>query len=337
MTPHPPFKPAWWLRNAHAQTLWPALFRRLPKPATRRERLRTPDGDFVDLDWCGAGAGPVVVLLHGLSGSSRSAYIAGLQQVLTKQGLRTVALNFRGCGGQPNDTARCYHSGDTEDFGHVCAELRRREPDAPLAAVGFSLGGNVLLKWLGEQGGAAGLSAAVAVSAPMLLNLCAERMDRGFSRLYRDQLLRELKDYIHGKQAHLRRLGNDAEAEKLERLGDLSGVRSFWDYDGQVVAPLYGFKDAGDYYAKSSARPWLKSIAAPTLLIHARDDPFMTPQVLPEAAELPPSVRLEALAGGGHVGFVEGRIPGFPRYWLERRIPAFLAEQLRLSNRPALG
>ena len=332
MTQHIPFKPAWWLRSAHGQTLWPALFRRLPPPPVRRERLRTRDGDFVELDWCGAGDGPLVILLHGLAGSSRSAYVTGLQRALLRRGLRNVAMNFRGCGGQPNDRARCYHSGDTEDVDYLCEEIRRRHPAVPLAAVGFSLGGNVLLKWLGTQGRNAGLSAAVAVSAPMLLNLCSDRMDIGFSRLYRNQLLRELKDYIQGKKTHLKKTGNCLEADKLERLGDLSAIRSFWEYDGQVVAALYGFKDAMDYYDQSSSRQYLKSIATPTLIIHSRDDPFMTPQVIPTAAELSPAVRLEITAGGGHVGFVSGAVPGFPRYWLEQRIPAFLIERLNFSG-----
>jgi len=328
MRHHIPFKPAWWLRNAHGQTLWPALFRRLPPLSTRRERFPTRDGDFIALDWCGEGTGPLVILLHGLSGSSRSPYIAGLQQALRKRGLRSVAMNFRGCGGSANDTARCYHSGDTEDFEYLCAELRRRHPETPLAAVGFSLGGNVLLKCLGTQGRFAGLSAAVAVSAPMQLNLCSDRMDVGFSRLYRNQLLRELKAYIHGKKDHLRKIGQTQEADKLEKLGDLSVIRSFWDYDRQVVAALYGFKDAQDYYAKSSSRQYLQAITTPTLIIHARDDPFMTPQVIPSTAELSAAVCLEITAGGGHVGFVSGNIPGFPRYWLDQRIPAFLLEKL---------
>lgn len=323
-----PFKPAWWLRSPHAQTLWPALFRRKPPPPARRERLDLPDGDFVELDWCGEDSGPLVILVHGLAGSSRSSYIVGLQHALLKTGLRSVAMNFRGCGGTPNHTARCYHSGDTADFGQLCKCLKQRYPDSALAAVGFSLGANVLLKWLGEQGRFAHLSAAVAVSAPMLLNLCADRMDLGFSKVYRNRLLRELKDYVRWKHTHLRHIGKLDEAGKLERLGDLSGIRSFWDYDGRVVAPLYGFENAQDYYEKSSCRQYLKTIAAPTLIIHAEDDPFMTPQVIPSAEELSPAVRLEITAGGGHVGFLAGNIPGFPRYWLEQRIPAFLCECL---------
>ncbi|MFM8333333.1 MAG: hydrolase [Candidatus Methylumidiphilus sp.] len=325
----PPFKPAWWLRNAHGQTLWPALCRRLRPPTTRRERLATVDGDFIDLDWCGAADGPLIILLHGLTGSSRSGYVLGMQRALLRHGWGSVALNFRGCGGEPNNTARCYHSGDTADVDYLYKTLRQRHPRAALAAVGFSLGGNVLLKWLGEAGGRLDVSAAVAVSVPLLLDVCSTRMDRGFSTVYRNQLLRELKAYIHGKHAHLRRAGRHDEADKLARLGDLAPVRSFWEYDRQVVAGLYGFKDAHDYYAQSSSRQYLKSIATPTLIIQARDDPFMTEAVLPGAAELSAQVRLEASLGGGHVGFIAGRWPWKPEYWLERRIPAFLAEHLR--------
>jgi len=328
MTQHHPFKPAWWLRGAHGQTLWPALFRRQPPLPVRRERLPTQDGDFIELDWCGEGDGPVVILLHGLAGSSRSSYIVGLQHALLGRGLRSVAMNFRGCGGSPNDTARCYHSGDTRDLDHLCTEIRRRHPGLALAAAGFSLGGNVLLKWLGTEGREAGLAAAVAVSVPLQLNLCADRMDAGFSKVYRNQLLKELKAYVRWKIRHLRRTGKAQEAEKLERLGDLSSIRSFWEYDGQVVAALYGFKDARDYYEQSSSRQYLKSIATPTLIIHSRDDPFMTPGVIPAPDELSPAVRLELTAGGGHVGFISGPIPGFARYWLEQRIPAFFAERL---------
>jgi len=294
-----------------------------------RERMPTPDGDFIDLDWRGQAPSPTVILLHGLSGSSRSPYIQGMQEALAKRGFRSVALNFRGCSGQPNRTARCYHSGDTEDLTHLYCQLRLREPETPLAAAGYSLGGNVLLKWLGEQGRAIDLFGAAAVSVPLLLNLCADRMDLGFSRLYRNQLLRELKDYVQRKRDHLRDRGHAKEAEKLERLGDLSDIGSFWEYDDRVVAPLYSFRDVHDYYRKSSSRQFLKSIRVPTLIIHSNDDPFMTPAVIPSEGELSPFVHLEITRGGGHVGFISGRVPGRPHYWLEQRIPAFFEEKLR--------
>jgi len=322
----PHFKPAWWLNSPHLQTLWPALFRRSPAVPTLRERLVTPDGDFIDLDWCGGDApAPLVLVLHGLTGSSRSAYMRGMQAALACRGWRSVALNFRGCSGEPNRTARCYHSGDTADLDFLYRHLRRCAPLAPLAAVGFSLGGNVLLKWLGEKGGALDLLAAAAVSVPLQLDRCADRLDRGFSKLYRDRLLRELKDYIHHKRAHLQRLGEAGEREKLDRLGDLSGIRSFWEYDDRVVARLYGFRDAEDYYRQSSSRQYLQSIQVPTLIVQAWDDPFTTPEILPAEAELSSHVRLEITAGGGHVGFVAGS-PAGPRYWLEQRIPEFFRE-----------
>ncbi|MFZ4703236.1 MAG: hydrolase, partial [Candidatus Methylumidiphilus sp.] len=289
------------------------------------------DGDFLDVDWLGKAPQPIVMLLHGLSGSSQSTYIVGLQAALLNSGLRSVALNFRGCSGQPNQTARCYHSGDTDDVDFVYRHLRQRYPDTPLAAVGFSLGGNVLLKWLGEGRQSLDLFAAAAVSVPMQLNLCSSRMDVGFSKLYRNQLLRELKHYVRFKRDYLQKHGHLKEAEKLHALGDLSPLASFWEYDDKVVAGLYPFRDVHDYYAKSSSRQYLKGIVTPTLIIHAHDDPFMTPEVIPTEEELSASVNLEISASGGHVGFIAGNIPGSPHYWLEERIPKFFTEKLRKS------
>jgi len=328
----PIFRPAWWLPGAHLQTLWPAMFRCGPRFSRRRERIATPDGDFLDLDWSGEEESPLVILIHGLSGSSASPYILGLQNALGRRGFRTAALNFRGCSGPMNDTSRCYHSGETGDIEYVYRWVRAREPRTPIAAVGFSLGGNVLLKWLGEAGERTQLFAAVAVSVPLLLHLCATRMDRGFSRLYRNRMLHELKHYMTAKQAHLRRIGRGEEAGKVERLGDLSTIRSFWDYDERVVAGLYPFAGAHDYYRRSSSRQFLRSIGTPTLIIQARDDPFMTPDVIPEPQELSKSVQLEVTPGGGHVGFIAGNWPGRARYWLEERIPEYLCERLRRSN-----
>lgn len=323
------FRPAWWLNNGHLQTIYPAFLRRPSPPvAITRERLETPDHDFIDVDCCGEGRQPIIILLHGLTGSSRSGYIKSLQRILLQQGFRSVALNFRGCSGESNNSARCYHSGETQDIDFLYRTLRRREPDTPLAAVGFSLGGNVLLKWLGEQGADLSLFAAVAVSVPLVLGACASKLDTGFSKLYRASLLRELKAYIKLKLRHLHRIGNLPEAEKIEQLGDLSGIHSFWQYDDRVVAKLHGFKDVHDYYLRSSSRQFLKRIAVPTLLIQAIDDPFMTEAVLPTVDELSSHVYLEVTGGGGHVGFIHGNIPFRPRYWLDQRIPEFIREQL---------
>ncbi len=322
------FKPAWWLNNAHLQTLYPALLRKPPNPELKRERLITTDDDFIDIDFCGAGDQPLVILLHGLTGSSQSVYIQGLQQALLAQGLRSAALNFRGCSGEYNHSSRCYHSGETGDIDFLYRTLRAREPDLPMAAVGFSLGGNVLLKWLGEQGNGVQLFAATAVSVPLVLSACASKLDSGFSKLYRASLLRELKEYLHLKQQHLESLGKTEEAEILRQIGDLDKITSFWQYDDRVIAKLYDFANVEDYYQRSSSRQFLQAIRVPTLLIQAQDDPFMTPAVIPDITELSSSVFLETTPAGGHVGFISGHNPFRPEYWLEQRIPEFLLQQL---------
>ncbi|MDD5462258.1 MAG: hydrolase [Methylococcales bacterium] len=323
------FKPSWWLNNAHLQTIYPALLRKSPPQiTTRRERLVTPDNDFIDIDFCGEGESPLIILLHGLTGSSQSGYIKGLQLELLTQGFRSAALNFRGCSGEYNRLARCYHSGETEDIHFLYQTLRQREPGTSFAAVGFSLGGNVLLKWLGEQGNKLSLFAAIAVSVPLVLGSCASKLDNGFSKIYRDHLLRELKYYVLAKQQHLERLGEIHEAKKLKELGDLSGINSFWQYDDRIVAKLHGFKNVHDYYQGSSSRQFLKSITLPTLLIQASDDPFITADVLPEQAELSSSVTLEITQGGGHVGFITGANPFKPDYWLDQRILEFLKQHI---------
>lgn len=322
------FKPAWWLNNPHLQTLYPALLRKSPTPVLKRERVKTPDDDFIDLDFCGEGQQPLVILLHGLTGSSQSKYITGLQQALLQQGFRSVALNFRGCSGEYNRSSRCYHSGETGDINFLYHTLRAREPDTLMAAVGFSLGGNVLLKWLGEQKNQLGLFAATAVSVPLVLSLCANKLDHGFSKVYRASLLAELKDYIRLKLQHLETHGHPKEAEILKNLGDLNDIRSFWQYDDRVIAELYDFKNVKDYYQRSSSRQFLKAITVPTLIIQAKDDPFMTPDVIPTQAELSPTIHLEITQAGGHVGFISGHNPRQAYYWLEQRIPEFLHQQL---------
>ena len=185
------FKPAWWLPGPHLQTLWPNLLRH-PRIAVRRERLELPDGDFLDLDWSTGSSGPLVVILHGLEGSSRSPYAAGLLNALQRRGWRGVVMHARGCSGEPNRLPRGYHAGDTADLDYCVRELRRREPHTPLAVVGYSLGGSVLLNWLAETSVPRDIAAAVAVSVPFRLEDTAERLQRGFSRLYQRALLRSL-------------------------------------------------------------------------------------------------------------------------------------------------
>jgi predicted alpha/beta-fold hydrolase len=327
-----PFKPAWWLKNNHFQTLYPALFRKITAPLLRRERLITPDGDFVDIDWCGEGEMPLIILLHGLTGSSQSVYIKGLQHILLAQNFRSVALNFRGCSGEPNNSAQCYHSGETDDIHFLYQTLRQREPNTLLGAIGFSLGGNVLLKWLGKKQTELTLFAAIAVSVPLVLSVCSTKLDSGFSKFYRMNLLRELKTYIADKHQHLNKIGRKYDADKIKCLGDLSKITSFWEYDERVVAKLHGFKDAQDFYTRSSSRQFLKTITVPTLIIQALDDPFMTKEVIPKSEELAICVQLEITQAGGHVGFVSGKNPFKPMYWLEQRIPEFLHQQQNTAS-----
>jgi len=309
------FQPAWWCRGPNAQTLWARLARRAPKLFFQRERLELPDGDFLDLDWTENGSGPIVMVLHGLEGSSQSPYARGMMQAIKRRGWRGVVMHFRGCSGEPNRLARSYHSGDTGDLAHVISTLQQREPRTRVSIVGFSLGGNVLLKWLGNTGRETPVRAAVAVSVPYVLQSAADRLNRGFSRLYQRQLIRSLRLTVAEKRKRI------ALPIKIQ---DLSTLKSFRDFDEYVTAPLHGFDSADHYYTVSSSRQYLKGIAVPTLLLHARDDPFMTEKVIPRKNELPDSVTLEVYPYGGHVGFVSGTWPWRTNYWLEERIPKYL-------------
>lgn len=313
----PGFRAARWCGGPHAQTLWPYLFRVRPQPRYRRERLELPDGDFLDLDWAGPddASGPLVVILHGLEGSSSSHYVRALAENLSRRGITSVVMHQRGCGGEPNRLPRFYHAGETGDLGYLLSRLRESSPER-LCAVGYSLGGNILLKWLGETGYDSLLDAAVGVSVPFRLDLGAQRLERGLSRLYQSYLVGSMKR----SAAHKRRrmaLPVDLEA--------VAACRTFVEIDTCLTAPLHGFRDARDYYERSSCRQFLGAIQTPTLIVHARDDPFMAPSGIPTAGELSSTVRLELSARGGHCGFVAGA-PWRPRYWLDERVPAFIEE-----------
>ena len=318
------FRPAWWLPGPHLQTLWAALFRRRGKPVLERERIELPDGDFLDLDWNGpdSGRAPIVLLLHGLEGSSESPYAWGLLAAFRRKGWPAAVMHFRGCGGEPNRLARCYHSGQTDDLAWVVEAFGRRFPDRPLFAAGVSLGGNALLKWLGEHGPEAPLAGAAAVSVPFDLGRSADRIEQGFSKIYRRHLVGEMHRKIRAKFGTWKESPID--------LSKLSGWRTFREFDENVTAPLHGFEGAEDYYRKSSSGPFVARIRVPTLIVQAENDPFVPGAFLPSPS---PSVRLEVSPHGGHAGFVAGAIPGRPRYWLEERIPAFFEEVLPLRRR----
>lgn len=313
------FRPAWWARNRHLQTAYQNLLRRRPPLQTRRERLNLDDGDFLDLDWAGPADGPIVLLLHGLEGSIESKYARGLMKSLAEAGLRSVLMHFRGCSGEPNHLRRGYHSGVSEELERIVRWLRKREADTALAVVGFSLGGNVLLKWLGEKGDTAGIDTAVAVSVPFRLSLCAHAINQGSSRVYNRFLMRRMRNSYQRKFRH-----RDDPPFPLDAL---KGLKTFHDFDNAITAPLHGFENAEAYYRQCSSIHYLRDIQTPTLILHALDDPFMTPEAVPSEQELSDSIRFELSPRGGHVGFVSGHWPWRPRWWLEERITAYLSHK----------
>jgi hypothetical protein len=302
--------------------VWGPLFRRPPAGPLRRERWTTPDGDHLVLDWT-TGAltdrqpAPVVVVLHGLEGSSRSHYARGLLREATRAGCRGVVVHFRSCGEDPARSRRLYHSGDTADLDWAVRRLAAREPGAALAVVGVSLGGNVLLKWLGEQGSGVPpqVVAGVAISTPFDLQASTAVLDRGLRRLlYTAAFLRTLKAKVR------------ARVDLLAGLVDVGAAvraRTFAAYDRRVTAPLFGFRDERDYWARSSSGPYLAAIRRPCLLINALNDPLVPAATLPRAALAgSPWIRAAFVAEGGHAGFLEG--PAGQRSWAERVAVRFL-------------
>lgn len=320
---HQEFKPARWCAGRNAQTIVGALFRAKPRLPLIRKRIDTPDGDFLDLDFLEAGSShageqPIIVILHGLEGSSKAPYVLSLLGEIKRRGIAACAVNMRMCGGEPNRVLATYHSGKTEDLDSVIRYLKKKEDRQKIFLVGFSIGGNIILKWLGEQGRRASESIAKAavISVPYDLAKSVELMDRGFNReVYTRSLLASLK----AKLALKRRLY--PEALRFDRIKKCNTFRIF---DREVTAPLNGFTDEIDYWTKASSQPFLKDISVPTLLIHAEDDPFFPGRLLPHE-EFRKSDYLHPLivSTGGHVGFVAGA-PWKWDLWLEKRILDFL-------------
>lgn len=323
------FKPAWWLKNNHLQTILARFLGRRRIIDTRKEIFELPDGDFLDCRWYGGNTGPIVVILHGLEGSVESHYAKGMMIAAAEQGWRAVLVHFRSCGGQMNRLPRGYHSGDTGDFNEFMKALQAREPNTPMIAVGYSMGGNVLLKWLGESGENNPLIGAVAVSVPFELHKAADCIGRSVGgRFYENYFLKPMKEKLLRKMAiHPR------EFFKVDEI-TLATIRSVKEFDEYITAPMHGFKNAMDYYFQSSSRYFLQKIQVPTLIIHAKDDPFMTEDLIPTHDEISPMVHMELYERGGHVGFISGWNPLRPQYWLEQRIPAFIHEQLQSVTKP---
>lgn len=326
-----PFRPAWWLPGAHAQTIAGRYIRPPHGVHYRRERLETPDGDFLDLDWAtvdGAPAAgdhaPLCVIVHGLEGSAQSSYVLETARALAGYGICAVGMNFRSCSGEPNRTARFYHAGETGDLGFLLETLAARNPRATLLGAGFSLGANVMLKYLGEQGDASRIRAAVGVSVPFDLGRGADKLAASFmGRAYTRHFVRRLVDkYRLKRAAGIRIDGVEADERRLLR------SRSFRDFDDVVTARLHGFAGADDYYTRSSSAGFLHAIRVTTLLVHALDDPFVDERALPhDAIDGNPLLQTAFVPHGGHVGFIAGT-PGNPRFWAEGEAARFLASRV---------
>lgn len=324
------YRPAWWVPGGHLQTLWGKFFRRRLAVPTRTVRWDTPDGDFVDLHRLSARAdtnaspAPHLLFLHGLEGTVRSHYVTGFFAQAVRRGWSADLLIFRGCGSEPNRNPRFYHSGDTADLAFVLDRVRAERADRPILLAGVSLGGNVLLKYLGERSGDVPneIRAAAAISVPFDLERGARHIATGVSRIYDRHFLRTLRQKALAK---LERFPGLFDRARLER------ARCIYEFDDAVTAPVHGFADAHDYYSRSSSLRWLAKIDCPTLLLSAVDDPFLPSDVLDEVRRIAAgngNLTLDFPQRGGHVGFVSGRWPRRPFYYAEWRACEFLASQI---------
>jgi len=315
------FEPAWWLGNRHAQTVYPSFpWSGVPRVRLRNEQLELPDGDVTTVDWMAEGPGPdsgspILIILHGLEGSADSAYARMMLQAAADKGWRAAVLHFRDCGDYRNRLPRRYHAGETNDIRYFLERLRTMGHEGPMMAVGYSLGGNVLLKYLGENGASTPLDAAAAVSAPLDLHDSAKALTSGFSTIYQYLLLKRMK------KAVMRKFDRHTAAFDWQRA---MNARTFAEFDDAVTAPLHGFSGKDEYYDRCSSIGYLASIRRPTLTINALDDPLMTPATIPDSAKLSDCIQLEVSRQGGHDGFVSGGTPWPPEYYLPGRIIDFL-------------
>jgi predicted alpha/beta-fold hydrolase len=317
------FKPAWWLTNTHSQTVAAKFFRRKQKLVTYNETVELPDGNFIDLAWTDKpkqnNARPIIVILHGLEGSKDSHYAKGMLTAIKNQGWIAVLMHFRGCSGKPNRQASSYHSGDIRDISYLTEQLMARYQHCVLSIVGFSLGGNVLTRYL-AQVPSNPYQAAVVICAPLDLASCSARINQGFSRLYQRYLLKMLKkstlEKINSKVI------SNLNAKKIET------IKTINDFDEYVTAPLNGFANAQHYYQQASGNQVIENIKQPCLFIHAADDPFLNNEYSLPQQKLPKNLTFEVSDHGGHVGFIYGNNPLKPKYWLEQRVPEFLNKYL---------
>ncbi|UCD89453.1 MAG: alpha/beta fold hydrolase [Desulfobacterales bacterium] len=303
--------------NPHAQTIYPALFRKINDVDYTRERITTPDHDFIDLDWSPVASDQAVIVSHGLEGHSQRSYMRGMIKAFNRRGLDGIAFNFRGCSGETNRQLRSYHSGATEDLHTVVCHVLQKRSYKDLFLVGFSIGGNLTLKYIGEKGSALSprIKGATAISVPCDLESCARQLEKPSNGLYMRRFLKMFHKKIRSKMLLM--------PEKISDK-DFASIRSFMEFDERYTAPIHGFSNAKDYYSKCSCKPFLSGIKIPTLLINALDDPFLPKECYPiKEAKESRYCFLETPRSGGHVGFVEFNPAG--EYWHERRAASFVS------------
>ena len=316
------YSPAWWIPGGHLQTLWGKFFRRQAPAPTHVERWDTPDGDFLEVHRIdGAPESPRLLLLHGLEGTIRSHYAQGLLNEAARRSWGADLLIFRSCGSEPNKAKRFYHSGETSDLSFALDKVTSVYPNAPLGLAGVSLGGNVLLKFLGERESRLPLQlkAAAAISVPFDLSRSSTRINRGFSRVYQRFFLNSLRH---------KALEKAARYPDLAAVDQIRGLRTLEEFDDLITGPLHGFRDAREYYQKSSSLRYLERIRLKTLLLSAVDDPMLPPAVLNEVRKIAgrnPALHIEFPEKGGHAGFVAGSRPWRPFYYAEYRVGEFFA------------
>ncbi|GAU09220.1 YheT family hydrolase [Desulfoplanes formicivorans] len=321
LLPTPAYKPVWPLTNGHVHTVYPTLFRPTPQTWPLRKRIATPDGDFLDIDVHRGSRQPadtVVIISHGLEGNARKKYPLGMARAMNRMGYDAVCLNFRGCSGEPNRLLRMYHSGVTDDLHTVIMHALTEGTYQHVLLVGFSMGGNQTLKYLGEEPDMVPqeVRGAVVFSVPCDLKGSARVMDRPINRIYMEYFMKGLRQKVRTKAAMFPGM--------IDTKG-LDSIRTFSVFDDRYTAPIHGFRNALDYYTKASCKPFLPTIRIPCLLVQARDDPFMSPSCYPVAcATNNPNLYLEIPPYGGHVGF---HLPGRDNvYWMEKRACAFMQQ-----------
>ncbi len=312
----PPYKPKLPLQSGHLQTIFPRLFRKVSLPPVVKRRINTPDGDFLDIDWHLAGSSRLAVIAHGLEGNSRRPYVLGMARALVLAGWDCITYNFRGCSNVMNKMPGLYHSGDTKDLHTVLKYGLDHGIYEDAALIGFSMGGNQVLKYLGEtpEKVPSKVKRAIGISVPCDLAASARKLCDRSNFIYSHYFLRSLKNKIKLKHKQF---------PDLYPLDKLSSVRNLIDFDNEYTAPVCGFADAQDYYQKSSCKQFLKNVKIPSLIINAKDDPFFTADCYPiEEAKSNPYISLVIPNYGGHVGFAD--LPMEKQLWSEDRTIRFL-------------